>query len=135
MPPFDPAMMGMAMPMPGADYAPPAGGFEPDWGTPAPANSTVRPLQGELGPQGPEGVYPPPADLAYAHPVDMHPHGDPAMAQFADPSSTASGPPSPQGEGIYGMGVPPMTPPGPQMPPFNPGPVPGGMPVSPEGVG
>lgn len=132
MPPFDPAMMGMAMPMPGADYAPPqdfdptmmpmpgadyappAGGFEPDWGTPAPADSTVRPLQGELGPQGPEGVYPPPADLAYAHPVDMHPHGDPAMAQFGDP---------------------PMTPPGPQMPPFNPGPVPGGMPVSPERVG
>ena len=119
MPPFDPAMMGLP-PMPGADYAPPAGGFEPDWGTPAPADSTVRPLQGELGPQGPEGVYPPPADLAYAHPVDMHPHGDPAMAQFGDPTM----PP-----------IPPMTPPGPQMPPFNPGPVPGGMPVSPEGVG
>ena len=57
------------------------------------------------------------------------------MVPYGDPSSTASGPPSPQGEGIYGMGVPPMTPPGPQMPPFNPGPVPGGMPVSPEGVG
>ena len=164
LPPMDPAMMSMPpMPMaPGADYAPPAGGFEPDWGSPASAQNAVRPLQGELGPQGPEGVYPPPADLAYAHPVDMHPHGDPAMAQFADPSSTASGPPSPQGEGLNGglqdlplegkvaaqptdevfyptppamMGVPPMTPPGPQMPPFNPGPVPGGMPVSPEGVG
>lgn len=57
MPPqgFDPAMMGMPpMPMaPGADFAPPAAGFEPDWGNPAPPMSP-HPVNMQQPPAGPQ---------------------------------------------------------------------------------